>query len=243
MFKNPKAVFSLIAIVLVLLFSAVLLPIIRKSSRGGAQQNGIINHGTNQIAGNYVDLTHYVNATLAESVHSNKREKGNNLAELPMGKQTLAGVSFDVEGIVQLMGHSMIKYQKEYPPDINNIEVNQFCHHLYVLHGASSVTQRDIKVATLVLNYADGSQHEFDMISGQQVFDYWGIPGNQPLAPGTELAWTGHNPFIKKWRPQMSLRLFCTTFDNPRPDAKVASVSYKSGMSDAAPFLLGLTVN
>jgi hypothetical protein len=71
-----------------------------------------------------------------------------------------------------------------------------------------------------------------------------GIPENLFLMePGTELAWTGSNPYIRKWQPELSLVLFKTTFDNPQPELKVSSVDYVSMETITSPFLVGLTVD
>jgi hypothetical protein len=42
--------------------------------------------------------------------------------------------------------------------------------------------------------------------------------------------------------PESSLRLYRTTFTNPQPDKEIVTMDYVSAMTEAAPFLVGLTV-
>src|SRR5262249_23037946 len=130
----------------------------------------------------------------------------------------------------------------------------QSCERLHLLHGACFVSSGRVKpgeaVAALVLHYADGSSKEIEIISGQHLLDWWGPlmrTGIDPhdrftTAPGTDLAWTGTNPLLSRVRPGWSLRLYKTSFDNPQPNVPVASVDYVSKMTEAAPFLVGLTI-
>lgn len=87
------------------------------------------------------------------------------------------------------------------------------------------------------------------MVAGEHVFDWWyplfktGInPRQFKMAPGTERAWTGSNPFIREIWPGESLILYKSTFDNPRPDVPITSLDYVSTMTLTAPFLVALTV-
>jgi hypothetical protein len=100
-----------------------------------------------------------------------------------------------------------------------------------------------------VFHYADGSSHETNIVAGVHVNDWWGplfktaIPKRYfQMAEGTERAWTGYNPHIRRWQPLLSLILYKTTFENPRPDVELASLDYISTETITAPFMVGLTV-
>jgi hypothetical protein len=54
------------------------------------------------------------------------------------------------------------------------------------------------------------------------------------------MAWTGDNLSVRAQNG--SLRLYRTTWLNPRPQAPVASVDYVSSQSKSAPFMAALTV-
>lgn len=198
-----------------------------------------------------IDLTPYLNAALTDSPASPADVTGNNLAALPSGAHVFAGVPFDVEGLIQLDGGDMARFKKHYPTEVDNIRIGRTCAKLHLLHGANWVYPSTFgsTAAKLVLHYSDGSVREIDLIVGQQVFDFWSPLFTTGLdlrysqtAPGTERAWTGSNPFLKKMFPDESLILYKSTFDNPQPNVTLSAADYVSGGMEIAPFLVGLTV-
>jgi hypothetical protein len=199
-----------------------------------------------------IDLSPYINTALTDSPLAPKGVTGDNLAQLPLGTNLFGGISFNVQGSIQLMGHWFEHYGKEYPIKVENIRIERRCTRIYLLHGAGDVRPELLgsKIAALVLHYSDGSTQDLNIVAGEHLSDWWfpvaesGLPEKfrAPKAPGTELAWIGTNPWIEKWAPGYSLCLYKTTFDNPRPDAMITSLDYVSAMTLATPFLIGLTV-
>jgi hypothetical protein len=208
-----------------------------------------------------IDLKPFINARLTEAPMcykgTNADNFANNLAEVPVGKRIYAGVPFDVQGTIQLMGGWLQRYGKTFPSKIESIPVNRPCTKIHLLHGEGAVHPKDkgTTAAMLVINYQDGSTKKFDMVAGKQVFDWWsptfttGAPfpilypeRMRTPAPGTELAWIGSNPWVRRWYPDYSLCLFRTTFENPQPAVPIATVSYVSTETVMCPFLVALTV-
>ena len=204
--------------------------------------------------GETINLRPFLNATLSDSTDGpatgrTNTVKMNNLAELPPGRRPFAGVLFDVEGRIQLAGKPLPAGQQKFPGRVNTIPIARRCARIHLLHGASDVHALGRKIARLVLHYEDGSKAEFGLVSGRDVLDWWGPiyntesgDGRKTSSPGTELAWAGGNPGIKKQAPDFSLRLYRTTFANPHPALAISSIDYISTLSGAAPFLVGLTV-
>jgi hypothetical protein len=197
-----------------------------------------------------INLKPLVNASLLASVDGPANVKENDLAELPGGIHTFGGVPFDVEGRIQLLGRNLIKSGKRYPVIVKNIPISRQCARIHLLHGASAARTLDTKIAKLILHYTDGSQASIDIMAGRDVLDWWGPIYNaeagdqrQTTSPGTELAWAGSNSWIKKRAPEYSLRLYRSTFANPRPGLEVSSIDYVSTLTEAAPFLVGLTID
>ena len=198
-----------------------------------------------------IDLRPYINMALTDSPASGIGNNGNNLAELPSGTNIYAGVPFDVEGLIQLDGTNMLMFKKHYPAEVDNIRINRRCAKIHLFHGANWIYLHDFgtTVAKLVLHYSDGSVREIEIIAGQNVFDFWSplfTTGVNPkyfkMASGTERAWAGSNPFIKKIWPDESLILYKSTFENPQPDVVISNLDYVSMVTGTAPFLVGLTV-
>jgi len=198
-----------------------------------------------------VDLTAWVNESLtADTMAGNSaRAKGNNLANLPAGVHVFAGVPFDIAGRVQLFGRDQAGSRKWFPARIRNIAIGARCDRLQLLHGACDVSGHGQPVAWLVLHYADGSTAEIPIIAGEHLLDWWGPiyqteNGEEPnpTAPGTELAWAGSNASIKKRSPDFSLRLYRSAFANPHPELAIKTIDYLSALTQAAPFMVGLTL-
>lgn len=198
-----------------------------------------------------IDLRPYINTKLTDAPSCWKGNNENNLSELPVGKHIYAGVPFDVQGSIQLMGGWLKHYAKTYPLLVTNISIGRQCDKLYLLHGNSFIapTNFGTAVSQLVLHYADSSTRQIDIVAGQEAFDFWyplfksGVPPKYlQMAPGTERAWTGSNPYIRRWQPELSLVLYKSTFYNPQPELAVSSVDFVSTGTITCPFLVGLTV-
>lgn len=210
-----------------------------------------------------IDLKPFVTAALTDSPISPRGTTSDNLAELRKGVNIYAGIPFDVEGSIHLMGGQLRKYGKRYPEKVEKIPIGRICTKIHCFHGASDVTGNEFgqPVARLIIHYTDGTTNGIDFVAGEQVFDWWRFPwdNSRPVppdvkipagfesaakvaAPGTKLAWIGTNPWIKRWSPGMALCLFRTTFPNPQPAKEIASVDYCSMMTQTVPFLVGLTV-
>lgn len=207
-------------------------------------------HATAPNRNTTINLKPWLNATLAATTDGADEAKDNNLAELPKGIHTFAGIPFDVEGRAQLLGRALLESGKKFPERIRNIAIGRKCDRIHLLHGASNLHTLHKEIAKLRLHYKNGAVAEIGIISGEHVLDWWGPiyttdagNGCHPTAPETELAWVGENPWIKEQQPEDSLRLYKSTFANPHPDLEIASIDYVSTLKDAAPFLVGLTVD
>jgi hypothetical protein len=194
-----------------------------------------------------IDLSHHFTASLTDSLNSPSSVKENNLADLPKGRQVLAGVPFEVGGIVQLSGQKNLEWgRKEFPEAVKNIKVGRKAAHFHLLHGAGGVYDREgVTIAQLVVHYADNSVREFEIKVGDHVRDWWGNPNQRVYAPNSELAWSGTNPATKKYGGSNpgSLRIYRTSFENFQSDLEVTAVDYISTMQNSGPFLIALTVD
>ena len=199
-----------------------------------------------------IDLKPYVNAALTDSPASPAGNYDNNLASLPPGVNVYGGVPFDVEGLVQLSGKSLISFfNKNFPVEVDGIAIHQRFKKIHLLHAGDWVDTAEFGtiVAKLVLHYQDGSQRPIDIVAGRDVFEFWSplfTTGADPkysrMSPDTERAWTGSNRFLEALWPDESLSLYKSTFTNPQPDLTVSTVDYVSTMTATAPFMVGLTV-
>ena len=190
-----------------------------------------------------LDLTLFYNATLTESWHS--RTTGaiaNNLAELPSGLQTFAGVEFDVRGVVQLGSTS--RSATNFPAAIKGIAVHQKCRRLHFLHAAAfgNARQEGKEIGSYIIHYASSPMRlEIPIVYGEAVRDWHKLEGEPEPGKDLKVVWTGENELSKS--QGRSLRLFLTTWTNLVPDMEIDSIDYVSEMSIAAPFLIAITAD
>jgi hypothetical protein len=61
-----------------------------------------------------------------------------------------------------------------------------------------------------------------------------------PRVTRGKVAWTGVNEASLK--QNKNLRLYLTTWENPKPDKKVVSIDYVSKKTNAGPFCIAMTL-
>lgn len=182
-----------------------------------------------------LDLAPYFNASLKAGWLTTNADNG--LAELKAGPQWLGGASFDVQGVVQLAGRLE---DQRFPKAINRLPVGVAFQRLHLLHAANGRETEGATVATVVLRYADGQTARLPMLYGERVRD-WRFTEYEPVRnPNTVTAWTGNNAEARARNE--ALRLYRTTWDNPRPGHAVASLDVVSARSRSAPFVLAMTI-
>jgi len=192
-----------------------------------------------------IDLSHYENAKLTDALNCSPDGKGNDLAALPTGRQVMANVPFDISGIAQVTGLRIQSWGRhEYPAKITDISINKRCRRLFILHGAGGVGDPEgTTIAKLVLHYEDKSTRIIEIKIGDHVRDWWGDPKEPMLNKGSELGWKGRNAAIRNGAPGQYLRLYRSTFANPKRNLTITTIDYVSTFKASSSFLVGLTVD
>jgi len=179
-----------------------------------------------------VDLSEYYNFVLAAMPGE---VPDNNLAGLPTGIQRLAGVDFDVRGGIVVRAKDILP---DFPSWVGGIRVDQRCDRLHFLCALALGMPPGIRAGTLSMHLAGGAQSELPLTSGVNIENWWGEDG-KPRSNRPAAVWTGQNPFAS--RHGFHLQLFKATWENPRPAQSVESVTFRSELREAAPFLLAIT--
>jgi beta-lactamase regulating signal transducer with metallopeptidase domain len=196
---------------------------------------------TTQAAKNPVTLVAlggYANASLKDSWLPNVSD--NDLSELKPGTCVLAGVPFEISRVVQLAGHGMARSGQPFPDAVTGIKLDRSFRKLHLLHACAGKEEAGTLVSKIVVHFEDGTQQEMPINYGQHVRDWWFWEFDPVTDPNTTMAWTGNNLNVRSQNG--ALRLYRTTWINPRPQARVVSVDFVSGHSRSAPFMVALTV-
>lgn len=194
-----------------------------------------------QAPSSLIDLTDYYNAGLNEGWHrvGNTASGESDLSWLPKGLQSFAGTDFDVRGIVQLAGKSLMN--PRYPQSIKGIRVNRKCTYLNFLHATGWNVPEGTRIGHYRVVYAGGDEREIPITYGLDVRD-WYMPSG--AAPGPDpknsvTAWMGKSPATQA--QGVSLRLFKTAWENPLASTRIETLDYVSAMTNCAPFLIAIT--
>jgi hypothetical protein len=199
-----------------------------------------------KIAGRaYLDLQPLATHKLAEDSASGLA--GNNLADMPKGEREFGGVKFQVaDGYLQL-GSPMFKQER--PEKVEGIKVGRAFARLNILHatgygtapeGAARYIADGTVIAEYRVHYDGGDTATIEVVYGKDVRDFWFDKDSKDVTRG-KVAWEGDSDAAK--RANKRVRLYLTSWDNPKPGKKVIGIDYlRSKDTPAAPFCVALTV-
>lgn len=200
----------------------------------------------------HIDLTAWFNGKLDAMWLPVRaaRISGDDLTSLPHGSVRLTEVLFDVRGVIQLANSKTWTFQKYFPNRINGIPVNQQARYLHFLHACDGWDQDGTQIGSYVIHYLDGSTEELKIIYGKDTRNWWygprvlQAPHSEDLgAKEAAIAWQGANHQSQKLsRSSSPLRLFRKSYENPKPGKTIAHIDFSSALTQAAPFLIALTV-
>jgi len=185
-----------------------------------------------------IDLDPWCNRSLNKDFGT---RPGNNLSSLPRGKQSLAGVEFFIG---DRFIHLASKRAADMPEAVENISIGGEVKRIHILHASSwGSLQRDDgrQVASLVLHHGSGATSTIPLVYNVDVQDWWDYGRGMEL-PHAREAWKGTNQAATDWA-NLSVRLFCSSWDSPRPDDTIESIDYVSANeTTCAPFMVAMTV-
>jgi hypothetical protein len=193
-----------------------------------------------------VDLTGYYNVGLTEAMHEAlgvPKRAWESLASFPAGHTRLGGVEFDARGVVHLAGARFARtmMRQLYPDAVNGLRVAQKARRLHFLHGAGNEWAPDgTVIAHYVVHYTGGRTNEVPVTAGGDVRDWFLNTDRsaQPTSTTSKLAWRGPSG-IDEVR---DLGVYLKTWDNPQPETEISHIDFVCTKTDAAPFLLAITV-
>jgi hypothetical protein len=182
----------------------------------------------------HLDLQRVANQKLDETFHTGAF-KDNNLATLPRGKRSFAGVAFTVGGRMIQLGSAKVTGR---PARVKGIAVGRKVARLHFLHGTSYEVPAGTEVGYYTVLYSDGTRARIPVVYGKDVRNWWYRPRDGPVTRG-KLAWQGSNAAAKS--RGAVLRLYRGTWHNPQTGKAVQRLDFTSRWTDSAPFCVAIT--
>jgi WD40 repeat protein/tetratricopeptide (TPR) repeat protein len=182
-----------------------------------------------------IDLTLYYNRPLQVRIGM-KFIQG--LQELAPGLHTLAGVTFDARGRVDLHNR---RWKLDLPQQVAGIRIGQECSALHFLHAAHYAENEPARaLAEYVIHYADGTTEIAPAIHGRDIAQHEHDDAWNPPSPLTK-AWTGKRDWHSGKRQPRSASLYKMIWRNPHPGKRVESLDFRLVPPSASPFLVAIT--
>jgi len=169
----------------------------------------------------------------------------NPWSSVPTGAQVLGGVPFQITHKLQLHANIEAKDQRLYPQRVIGIPVRQRLGRLHVFNGANIPDHEGSPMASLRLNYADGSTHTLMFTYAFNTREWWRNPGGTNYnvfdTNNTVIAWTGTSADSRARGPAHWHRLYRTTFDLPASESPVETIDMFSLFYNSSLVVLGMT--
>ncbi|MBN1854650.1 MAG: M28 family peptidase [Pirellulales bacterium] len=181
----------------------------------------------------FLDLASKANQKLTVKLHNNE---GNDLRELPRGRQIFGGVTFDVkDAVIQLSGKNL----PDRPKIVEGIPIGRAFRRLFLLQATGWEAEDNARIGEYRVHYEDGTLQVVPILYGQDVRNWQTKNDDRPVLKGS-VAWVGQNAYTR--RTQGSTRLFLGDWNNPNPTKKVTTIDVVSATGTAAPFCVAMTV-
>jgi WD40 repeat protein len=155
----------------------------------------------------------------------------------PKGLTLFQGTLFDLRGIIQLTLASRDTLWERFAASVDGIPVDRRCERVHAIVGSIGRAAEGASIGALVLHYADGEEHELEIVYGHHV-RHWRTDGDPREDTAlAQVAWKGPHAF---WlHSDVRIRSYHVVWDNPRPDQEIVSFDFVSKMTTtAAPFLI-----
>ncbi len=198
------------------------------------------------LSSRFVDLGEYYNVTLNEfpyQTEQSTRLLTETFDQIEPGVGDFAGTPFDVRGIIALASSEteLKAGVYELKPDVYGIPIGRKASGINLLHGAGwgGSEPHGTCIGEIVVNYEDGETEIVQIRAGVHVRD-WFLPRYyEREVSGGKIAWVHSSKQVNG----RDIGLYTMTWENPRPDAEIKTIDYRSTMTAGASFLLGVTLD
>ena len=206
------------------------------------------------LSKNLVDLSNYYTASLFHysgwwggAIH-------DDLRTLPEQYDQQNNTPFDLRGIIQLNSGLnndgktandvgwVQKFNNFYPDSVEGIKIGSRANKISLLTGLlfGHDVEKGLEAAKIIIHYEDGSNENFSLLTKVDVFDYW-VHTSDRLEQLTNLddekiGWIGT---CAKGNGRALTKF---NWINQHPDKIISHIDIVGGLSDCAPFVVGITL-
>lgn len=218
---------------------------------GNYRQSGFYNNSVLVIAGDPaaplanctpIDLQPVANQELSKEFGD--VEDGNSLSEVPTGDQTLLRIPFRIGPRLISLG-STVKPNK--PTLIEGVKVRMKFTKLHILHateyGASAVgdpryVADGTPIGAYTVHYEDNTTETIPIVYGEDVRDWFFNDRSKGTTRG-KVAWKGTNALANRFGSK--IRLYLSTWQNPKPGVRITHIDFSSRETPCAPFCVAMS--
>jgi hypothetical protein len=189
-----------------------------------------------------IDLQKRGNHVLKEDFGN--ESNGNSLASLPAGDQVLRGIPFRIGPRMIALGSEA---KPERPTRVDGIDVNMLLTKLHILHatefgesepGTDHHIPDGTRIGHYTVHYEDKTHETIPVVYGADVRDWW-FNSRSASPTRSKVAWEGANDFSTGLGAK--IRLYLTSWQNPKPTVRVTQIDYVAGETVAAPFCVAIS--
>ncbi len=183
--------------------------------------------------GQLANMDHRITDPARPMQWMNAKRVGDDLRNLPVGRQVLAKIPFEVIDPLQNNSKSVlaVSTQRDFPAQIT-ISIGDTAHCVYLLHTASKPVSENIS-GILTFEYADGSSRSQYLVHGKHL-TYWWYPELKSDHAG--VAWYGKNDVTE------GCGLGWCAIDNPFPGKNIRAITIKAPENGPIYALFGMTL-
>jgi len=189
----------------------------------------------------FLDLRRFANMGFRDDVDGDQKggwfDQGpNDFRNMPLGRLTLSGISFQIIDPSGNGGKAAIIIQGApkpfFPANVEGIPVDSTAKNIYFLHTAGWGGAKGRLCHSYIARYEDGSSLEIPIVFGVKIGGWW----NPVALPEAKIALDAANPVCDH------VGLFCCRWNNPHPDKRIKSLDIVSAKADAVPAIVAITV-
>jgi endonuclease YncB( thermonuclease family) len=178
-----------------------------------------------------IDLSAYANRGLkddkAAGIVGFANQGENDIRELPVGRQTFAGVTFQIASPkTAVVLYSQSANNTDLPKAVKGIKIGQKADALFFIHTSPYSGQG--QMFKYVVHYEDGATEELPIFRDKQTYDWWDDPTSDidnMAQYNAFIAWTGANPMtkaVKRW----GIMLPGWEWANPHPEKAIRDIDF-----------------